>query len=92
MSFCRPCKPVGAQWIRRLILFVAGEMGIGNTTPAAAIAAALYGGGAQAWVGRGSGVDDAGFALKRSVVDAGLARHEAILGILWLYLQALRRA
>ena len=60
-------------------LFVAGEMGIGNTTPAAAIAAALYGGGAQAWVGRGSGVDDAGFALKRSVVDAGLARHEAIL-------------
>ena len=60
-------------------LFVAGEMGIGNTTSAAAIAAALYGGGAQAWVGRGSGVDDAGFALKRSVVDAGLARHEAIL-------------
>jgi len=60
-------------------LFVAGEMGIGNTTPAAAIAAALYGGGAQAWVGRGSGVDDAGFDLKRSVVDAGLARHEAIL-------------
>ena len=60
-------------------LFVAGEMGIGNTTPAAAIAAALYGGGAQAWVGRGSGVHDAGFALKRSVVDAGLARHEAIL-------------
>ncbi len=60
-------------------LFVAGEMGIGNTTSAAAIAAALYGGGAQAWVGRGSGVDDAGFDLKRSVVDAGLARHEAIL-------------
>ena len=60
-------------------LFVAGEMGIGNTTPAAAIAAALYGGGAQAWVGRGSGVDDSGLALKRSVVDAGLARHEAIL-------------
>ena len=61
-------------------LFVAGEMGIGNTTSAAAIVAALYGGGAKAWVGRGTGVDDAGLTLKRSVVDAGLARHRDLLG------------
>jgi len=61
-------------------LFVAGEMGIGNTTSAAAIVAALYGGGAKAWVGRGTGVDDIGLALKRSVVDAGLARHRDVLG------------
>ncbi len=53
-------------------LFVAGEMGIGNTTSAAAIAAALYGGDAADWVGRGTGVDDAGLALKADVVTRGL--------------------
>lgn len=61
-------------------LFVTGEMGIGNTTSAAAIAAALFGGGAEAWVGRGTGVDDAGLARKRAAVEAGLARHAALLG------------
>ena len=55
-------------------LLVTGEMGIGNTTAAAALAAALFGGGAG-WVGRGTGVDDAGLALKGRVVEAGLARH-----------------
>jgi nicotinate-nucleotide--dimethylbenzimidazole phosphoribosyltransferase len=53
-------------------LFVAGEMGIGNTTPAAAIALALYGGTAADWVGRGTGVDDAGLENKARVVAAGL--------------------
>ena len=55
-------------------------MGIGNTTSAAAIVAALYGGGAIAWVGRGTGIDDAGLTLKRSLVDAGLARHKDVFG------------
>ena len=59
-------------------LFVAGEMGIGNTTVAAALAAALFGG--DDWVGRGTGVDDAGLARKAAVVAAGLARHAAVLG------------
>ncbi len=54
-------------------LFVAGEMGIANTTAAAAIAAALFGGTGADWVGRGTGVDDDGLALKASVVDQGLA-------------------
>ncbi len=54
-------------------LLVTGEMGIGNTTSAAAIAAALYGGNAGDWTGRGTGVDDAGLALKTRVVEAGLA-------------------
>lgn len=62
-------------------LLVVGEMGIGNTTAAAAIAAALYGGGAAPWVGRGTGVDDAGLAVKRDVVDAGLARHGDVRGL-----------
>ena len=61
-------------------LFIAGEMGIGNTTSAAAIVAALYGGGAKAWVGRGTGIDDGVLTLKRSVVDAGLVRHKDVLG------------
>jgi nicotinate-nucleotide--dimethylbenzimidazole phosphoribosyltransferase len=53
-------------------LFVTGEMGIGNTTSAAALSMALFGGEAQDWVGRGTGVDDAGLARKREVVVAGL--------------------
>lgn len=60
-------------------LFVAGEMGIGNTTVAAALAAAFFGGGAEAWVGRGTGVDDDGLARKRAAVDAGLARHRDVV-------------
>jgi len=56
-------------------LLVVGEMGIGNTTSAAAIYAALYGGPAELWVGRGTGVDDAGLARKRAAVDAALEQH-----------------
>ena len=58
-------------------LFVAGEMGIGNTTVAAALAAALFGG--SGWAGRGTGVDDAGLARKEAAIAAGLARHKAVL-------------
>jgi nicotinate-nucleotide--dimethylbenzimidazole phosphoribosyltransferase len=54
-------------------LLALGEMGIGNSTAAAAISAALFGGEAGDWVGRGTGVDDAGLARKRAAVDAGLA-------------------
>jgi len=54
-------------------LLVTGEMGIGNTTSAAAIALALFGGEAGDWTGRGTGVDDAGLALKARVVAEGLA-------------------
>lgn len=60
-------------------LLVVGEMGIGNTTSAAAIAAGLFGGAPQEWVGRGTGVDDAGLARKAQAVAAGLARHSAHL-------------
>ncbi len=54
-------------------LLVTGEMGIGNTTSAAAIATALFGGDAADWTGRGTGVDDAGLARKTDVVARGLA-------------------
>ena len=56
-----------------------GEMGIGNTTAAAALAAALFGGGAERWVGAGTGVDGAGLARKRAVVERALARHRSAL-------------
>ena len=52
-----------------------GEMGIANTTSAAALACALFGGDPADWVGRGTGVDDAGLARKTEAVAAGLARH-----------------
>ena len=61
-------------------LLAVGEMGIGNTTVAAAIYAALYGGPAERWVGRGTGVDDAGLARKVATVEAALARHWDHLG------------
>ena len=56
-------------------LLVVGEMGIANTTSAAAICAALFGGSAGEWTGQGTGVDAAGLKLKTRVVAAGVARH-----------------
>ena len=50
-------------------LLVVGEMGIGNTTPAAAVCAALFGGPAEEWTGRGTGIDDATWRHKVEVVD-----------------------
>ena len=49
-------------------LLVVGEMGIGNTTSAAAIALALFGGSAGHWTGRGTGVDAAGLDRKTQAV------------------------
>ncbi|MFN3721788.1 MAG: nicotinate-nucleotide--dimethylbenzimidazole phosphoribosyltransferase [Paracoccaceae bacterium] len=60
-------------------LLITGEMGIGNTTAAAAIAAALLGGAPEDWVGRGTGVDDHGLARKAEAVRAGVVAHAAIL-------------
>jgi len=52
-----------------------GEMGIGNTTSAAALSVALFGGETAGWTGRGTGVDDAGLARKIAAIDRGLALH-----------------
>jgi nicotinate-nucleotide--dimethylbenzimidazole phosphoribosyltransferase len=57
-------------------LLVTGEMGIGNTTSAAAVAAAVLGGEAADGTGRGTGVDDAGLTRKTDVVAKGLALHD----------------
>jgi len=59
-------------------LVVLGEMGIGNTTTAAALAGALFGGGA-CFAGLGTGVDDDGLARKRTAIETALARHADVL-------------
>lgn len=56
-------------------VLVVGEMGIGNTTSAAALAGACFGGSEDIWVGRGTGVDDAGLTTKKRVVAEGMALH-----------------
>ena len=61
-------------------LLCLGEMGIGNTTAAAALAVALCGGEGVAWVGPGTGVDADGLARKAAAVDAALARHAEARG------------
>jgi nicotinate-nucleotide--dimethylbenzimidazole phosphoribosyltransferase len=61
-------------------LLVVGEMGIANTTTAATLCAALLGGGANRWAGRGTGVDDEGLSRKRAAIEAALKVHEKILG------------
>jgi nicotinate-nucleotide--dimethylbenzimidazole phosphoribosyltransferase len=67
-------------------LLATGEMGIGNTTAASAITAALTGAPAAAVTGRGTGVDEATWRRKVDVVDRALAvnapdRHDG-LGVL----------
>ena len=67
-------------------LLVVGEIGIGNTTAAAAVAAAVLGGSAADWVGPGTGVVGAALAHKGEVVQAALDRVGAVSP-----LEALRR-
>jgi nicotinate-nucleotide--dimethylbenzimidazole phosphoribosyltransferase len=57
-----------------------GEMGIGNTTAAAAICHGLFGGEAADWVGPGTGVDAAQLAAKVALVAQAVERHRDALG------------
>ena len=56
-------------------LLCIGEMGIGNTTIAAALAHGLFGGKAEDWVGPGTGVDAEGLKRKASAVARAVALH-----------------
>ncbi|MEU4482082.1 nicotinate-nucleotide--dimethylbenzimidazole phosphoribosyltransferase [Micromonospora sp. NPDC023966] len=56
-------------------IVLTGDMGIGNTTPAAALIAAFTGVDPAAATGRGTGVDDETYARKVAVVRAALDRH-----------------
>jgi nicotinate-nucleotide--dimethylbenzimidazole phosphoribosyltransferase len=71
---------VGVSTADRLIdegarILVAGDMGIGNTTPAATLIAAFTGAPAGQVTGRGTGIDDAMLAHKTSVVARALELH-----------------
>jgi nicotinate-nucleotide--dimethylbenzimidazole phosphoribosyltransferase len=61
-------------------LLCIGEMGIGNTTIAAAICHGLYGGKAEDWVGPGTGVDAEGLKRKASAVRRAVELHGPHLG------------
>lgn len=65
----RAAHAAGAQ------LYIGGEMGIGNTTAATALACALLQASPLELAGAGTGLDSAGIARKRAVVDRALARH-----------------
>ena len=73
---CEAALARGAAAIRPdADMLLVGEMGIGNTTSAAALACALLGGAPEDWTGPGTGLDKPGMAHKASVVGAGLALH-----------------
>lgn len=55
-------------------LLLSGDMGIGNTTPAAALVAAALGLPASEVTGRGTGVDDTALAHKQAIIDEALRR------------------
>jgi nicotinate-nucleotide--dimethylbenzimidazole phosphoribosyltransferase len=61
-------------------LLIAGDMGIGNTTPAAVLVAALTGAEPVAIVGRGTGIDDAAWMRKTAAVRDALFRARALTG------------
>lgn len=54
---------------------ILGEMGIGNSTIAAALTSALFGGTPSDWVGPGTGSDAEGLARKINAIERGLALH-----------------
>ncbi len=76
---CLTALAAGAKAVGDADLLVLGEMGIGNTTPAAALAAASFGGDAALWVGPGTGVDAQGLSRKAMAVTEGLTLHRAQL-------------
>jgi nicotinate-nucleotide--dimethylbenzimidazole phosphoribosyltransferase len=75
---CLEALQTGADAIRGgLDLLAVGEMGIANSTAAAALCCASFGGGAGDWTGRGTGIDGPTLSRKIAVVSAGVALHRA---------------
>jgi len=74
---CARAMAYGMMAVERGIdVLCLGEMGIGNTTSAAALCCALFGGEPADWVGPGTGVSGAALEKKRQVVAAGVAHHK----------------
>lgn len=75
-SECLEALQVGAGAIDQdADLILLGEMGIANTTSAAALAMAAFGGDAMDWVGAGTGLDDNGVRHKAEIVERAIRHH-----------------
>jgi nicotinate-nucleotide--dimethylbenzimidazole phosphoribosyltransferase len=79
---CEAALDAGARLVRSLSvlgcnLVALGEMGIANTTSAAALMAKYTGQAVEACIGRGTGIDDAGLARKREAIRRALILHHA---------------
>lgn len=72
---CAATMAFGMEAISGTDLLCIGDVGVGNSTVAAAMLAALHGGKGADWVGPGSGADAAMIARKTGAVDAALALH-----------------
>ncbi len=77
---------VGAATAAQLVAegadcLVTGDMGIGNTTPSAALIAAITGRSVAAVTGRGTGISDAALGRKISAISRGLDRASSALGL-----------
>jgi nicotinate-nucleotide--dimethylbenzimidazole phosphoribosyltransferase len=59
-------------------LLVLGEMGIGNTTAAAVVCTSVFGGEAELWTGRGTGIDDRSLERKMAAVEAAARRIQGL--------------
>jgi nicotinate-nucleotide--dimethylbenzimidazole phosphoribosyltransferase len=80
VTTCQAALDLGAELATELTdqgarALVTGEMGIGNTTAAAALVAAFTGRPAAEVTGRGTGIDDAGLVHKTVVVERAVTRH-----------------
>ncbi len=74
-AFNQGASVVGAD----VDLLALGEMGIANTTSAAAVSAALFGGDGRLWAGPGTGLDSEGVQHKAALIDQALHQHHASL-------------
>jgi nicotinate-nucleotide--dimethylbenzimidazole phosphoribosyltransferase len=70
------CEVIEAEWARGLDVVCLGEMGIGNTTAASAIVAAITGLPVADVTGRGTGIDDATWVRKLKVIEQALSLHK----------------
>jgi len=84
-AFTRGFDAVKSSWD----LLIVGEMGIGNTTSAAALSSALFGGDPGDWTGPGTGLTSKEIVRKGSIIKAGLERHETSIVDPLLALQCL---
>jgi nicotinate-nucleotide--dimethylbenzimidazole phosphoribosyltransferase len=75
-EICAAAFTIGFDAVRpEADVLIVGEMGIGNTTSAAALSCVLYGGEPLDWTGPGTGLDPAGVAAKARVIATALAYH-----------------